>query len=656
MRVPINITGGSYQSRSKSLSNQRTVNFYPELQDNPSVKDQFVLQPTPGYDLFGSSSGSDRGMLEHKGVLYKVSGITLYSVSVLGVHTSLGTIQGSLPVIMRGFGDNVVICTGEGKAYQYTSTVAEITDTDLEEPTWLDAIGGHVLFGGKDGRFWVSASGDATDINGLDFATAEIDADELIRGYVFKEQVFLFGDKTTETWWQSGVGRPPFDRVRGASITEGIAGRMAISNNDQHLYWLGNSRRVYQSGQVVSDIPMGNKIENYNTVSDAKIQCITWERQNFVLVTFPSEDKTWVYSESTGMWFEMSRSGADGRSPINSHAFVYGKNLVADYRNSNIYHLDINTLTEADNPLLLDTSDNLVTDPEDLSGAGWTNIQTPVITTNTDTAPDQTLTADTIEDDNGALDEGKYEDIAITAANYHVLSCFVKKDTIDKTTRFAQLGISYLGSTSEINRIYFDTSNGDYSLLEGSTDVQGGVVDYNSDWWLVWLSAQSTDSGNTTARTYLYPSRGAYASNAWVLDATTTGSIVGWRMDLRIGTEPRIEKEITRFRDTGPLSSKLLGYPGTEVEIHRVELNLERGEGLETGQGSDPIISLQISRDGGRTFGTEVWRKIGKKGSHNQQVVFGNMGRGEEVVFRVKCSDPVLFSIHSMFADVEPVI
>ncbi len=651
MRVPINITGGTYQSRSRSLSNQRTVNLYPELIKNPAGKESFVLHSTPGYKLFGGSgaTGSDRGMLEHKGVLYKVSGITLYSVDINGTDTSLGTVQGSLPVVMRGFGDNVVIATGEGKAYQYNgTTTAEITDTDLESPTWLDAIGGHVLFGGQNGRFWVSASGDATDINGLDFATAEIDADDLIRGYVFKEQVYLFGDKTTEVWWQSGVGRPPFDRVRGASINEGIAGRMAVTNNDRSLYWLGNSRRIYQNGQIVSDIGLANKIENYATVSDAKMQALSWENQNFIILTFPSENKTFLYPEGVGMWFEMAIG--TGRSPVNSHAFAYGKNLVSDYRNSNIYHLDINTFTEAVNPLLRSTGDNLVTDPEDLGGAGWTVIQTPVITANTDTAPNGTVTADTIEDNHASLAEGVYEDITIAPANHYVYSWFVEKDTVDRETRFAQLGLTFT-PTTETNRIFFDTSNGDYSLETGSTDVDGGVIDFNKNWWLVWLSGQSTNQSNTTARCYLYPSRGAYSSQTWLIDGTITGSIVAWRGDLREGRVVETSQEIQRFRDSGVLSSKLLGYSGSEVEIHRVELNIERGEAA-----GDPVVSLQVSRNGGKTFGTETWRKIGKQGNFNQQVVYGNMGRGEEIVFRVKCSEDILFSVHSMFADIEPVI
>ena len=132
MLVPLNITGGSYLSRSRPLSAQVTRNFYPELQDDPFTQDRYVLQPWPGLKLFGSSSGADRGMYEHQGVLHKVSGISLYTVSSTGVHTLRGTVLGSLPVVMTGMGNDVLVTTGEGKIYVSNgTTVVESTDIDL---------------------------------------------------------------------------------------------------------------------------------------------------------------------------------------------------------------------------------------------------------------------------------------------------------------------------------------------------------------------------------------------------------------------------------------------------------------------------------------------------------------------------------------------
>ena len=121
MLVPLNITGGSYTSRSRPLSAQVTRGFYPELQEDPFVQEKYVLQSFPGSKLFGSSSGpntgNDRGMLEHQGVLHKISGINLYTVDSSGTHTLRGTVTGSLPCVMTGFASTVLVATGEGKLY-----------------------------------------------------------------------------------------------------------------------------------------------------------------------------------------------------------------------------------------------------------------------------------------------------------------------------------------------------------------------------------------------------------------------------------------------------------------------------------------------------------------------------------------------------------
>ena len=192
MLVPLNITGGSYTSRSRPLSAQSTKNFYPELQEDPFVQDRYVLQPFPGLKLFGTGAGKDRGMLEHKTILYKISGTTFYSVASDGTHTSKGTIAGSAQCILVGFGAGVVIANGEGLVYWYDgATVAVITDIDLETPLTVAHLNNQAIYDGDGGRFATSAAGDATDIDALDYATAESNADDLTRVYSFNQNIYM---------------------------------------------------------------------------------------------------------------------------------------------------------------------------------------------------------------------------------------------------------------------------------------------------------------------------------------------------------------------------------------------------------------------------------------------------------------------------------
>jgi hypothetical protein len=81
---------------------------------------------------------------------------------------------------------------------------------------------------------------------------------------------------------------------------------------------------------------------------------------------------------------------------------------------------------------------------------------------------------------------------------------------------------------------------------------------------------------------------------------------------------------------------------GAWIFIPRLELRMDAGMGLDGGvAGSDPMVMLQISRDGGRTFGPERWRSAGKIGEFRRRAAWNRNGRARDWVFRVRLTDPV---------------
>lgn len=109
---------------------------------------------------------------------------------------------------------------------------------------------------------------------------------------------------------------------------------------------------------------------------------------------------------------------------------------------------------------------------------------------------------------------------------------------------------------------------------------------------------------------------------------------------------------VVRIRDTGPIHGELLGSPGKRIEMDRFELIMETGVGLTSGQGSDPVVMLSFSDDGGKTFSTEMWGQAGVQGEYTKVEWFA-LGSFFERIIRVRLSDPVLWSIHSANADME---
>lgn len=85
------------------------------------------------------------------------------------------------------------------------------------------------------------------------------------------------------------------------------------------------------------------------------------------------------------------------------------------------------------------------------------------------------------------------------------------------------------------------------------------------------------------------------------------------------------------------------------IAISELFVDIETGVGLATGQGSDPQIMLQVSKDGGHNFGNERWRSMGKIGKFKTRVRWLRLGQAYDWVFRLKISDPVKRVILSMW-------
>lgn len=77
------------------------------------------------------------------------------------------------------------------------------------------------------------------------------------------------------------------------------------------------------------------------------------------------------------------------------------------------------------------------------------------------------------------------------------------------------------------------------------------------------------------------------------------------------------------------------------VFFSRLQLDMETGQGLTTGQGSDPKVGMQFSDDGGRTWSNERTASSGRRGEYRQRVEWNRLGSARDRVFRVYGSDPV---------------
>lgn len=78
-----------------------------------------------------------------------------------------------------------------------------------------------------------------------------------------------------------------------------------------------------------------------------------------------------------------------------------------------------------------------------------------------------------------------------------------------------------------------------------------------------------------------------------------------------------------------------------KVRFTRLELGLEAGVGLVTGQGSDPVAALRVSKDGGHSYGTQTYATMGKQGEYKDRCIWRNLGSGRDMVPEITITDPV---------------
>lgn len=87
-----------------------------------------------------------------------------------------------------------------------------------------------------------------------------------------------------------------------------------------------------------------------------------------------------------------------------------------------------------------------------------------------------------------------------------------------------------------------------------------------------------------------------------------------------------------------------------DTQMHRaiissLRLVMNNGIGLDTGQGIDPTIMLQMSYDGGKTWGDEVWQSAGAMGETDAITSWTQLGSGSRPRPRFVMTDPVQFQI-----------
>jgi hypothetical protein len=120
------------------------------------------------------------------------------------------------------------------------------------------------------------------------------------------------------------------------------------------------------------------------------------------------------------------------------------------------------------------------------------------------------------------------------------------------------------------------------------------------------------------------------------------------------------------YTDNGQTVNRIRQTPHVSDSLNRIfyklfEVDMQFGVGLdnlstntdEPTPGSDPRIVLEISNDGGATWGNPIYASIGKIGRYKTRARWLRLGSSRDRVFRVIVSEPVRCTMLSAMLDVE---
>lgn len=350
MKLPLPFA--TYKLDATQASARRLINCYAEQLPQDDGKGRYILKRAPGIKPWGTVGTLGRGLHAVNGVLYAVSGNSLYRVAANGVGTSLGTIPG-VQLTSMAHNTNTVVVVTEPNAYYYNGSFGQITDPDFTSrgASQVVFLGNWLIFLEPDsGRQFGADFGSATSFDALNFATAEGSPDNTIQILSDKQQLAQFGSESVELAYNSGRSGYPFERVpSGGDFNLGSAAGRSGALFDNTFGWLASDLTVRTLRGVtptrISTHAIEEQIRSLPRKDDAVGFSYTLDGHITYVLTFPSAARTFIYDATSQQWHERE-SWQKGRWRPISYAYCYGKHLVQDYETGRIGELDPKTYSE----------------------------------------------------------------------------------------------------------------------------------------------------------------------------------------------------------------------------------------------------------------------------------------------------------------------
>jgi hypothetical protein len=248
MQVPI--LNGIYTNTAGDFRVEYPRNMVPVILQS-GISDGY-FRPADGIVSLGTGPGIDRGGIEWQGILYRVMGTKLVSISSLNVVTVIGDVGGTGQVTFDYSFDYLAVASG-GNLFLYrpSTGLQQVTDPDLG--TVLDVVWVDGYFMTTDGEFLVVTElNNPFAVNPLKYGSAEADPDPIVALLKVRNEVYALNRHTIEVFDNVGGSLFPFQRVEGAQVQRGAIGTHACCNFMESIAFIGGGRNEAPAVWLIS--------------------------------------------------------------------------------------------------------------------------------------------------------------------------------------------------------------------------------------------------------------------------------------------------------------------------------------------------------------------------------------------------------------------
>ena len=368
--LPISLGTGSNKGRYGQDGVAEFVNCYAE-QLGEGGKVQFPIYAINGKEQFATLplGGGIRAMLTVDNTLLALSGRILFKTDAYANSiTAVGGIpsDGFVTMARNRQSPNpqvVIVCDGAWFVYQ-AGVLTPGNDSDLPAPICVVEFNGYFVFLIADGRWFISGV-DNTEIDGLDFTTANISPDQNVMAGVRGRELVIFGKNSTQFYVEGGSGDFPFSLVQAISIGCYAAGSVAKiilqpggNSATDSLIWAATDHKGGYAGLMVLSGYSGQKISTPEIdqliIAEADptaIRAFAWteDGHSFYCINGTSFSRCW--DSNTGKWHTLKSSGLN-RWRMSCHAQINQEHIFGDYAANLLYRSTASLYTENGNPII----------------------------------------------------------------------------------------------------------------------------------------------------------------------------------------------------------------------------------------------------------------------------------------------------------------